>query len=48
MASVLATASYYRIGFTLYFSVHARRVRVPDGNKFRLEPVTILARSMTL
>ena len=39
MAAVLAAASYSRIGFSLYFAVRARRVRVPGGSKFHLEPV---------
>ena len=38
MAAVLAAASYSRIGFSIYFAVHARRVRVPGGSKFHLEP----------
>ena len=41
MAAVLVAASYSRIGFSLYFAVRARRVRVPGGSKFHLEPVTI-------
>ena len=41
MAAVLAAASYSRIGFSLYFAVHAWRVRVPGGIKFHLEPGTI-------
>ena len=41
MATVLAAASYPRIGFSLYLAVHARRVRVPGGSKFHLEPGTI-------
>ena len=41
MAAVLAAASYCRIGFSLYFAVRARRVRVPDGIKLHLEPGTI-------
>ena len=40
MAAVLAAASYSRIGFSLYFAVCARCVRVPDGSKFHLEPGT--------
>ena len=36
MAAVLAAASYSRIGFSLYFAVCARRVRVPGGSKFHL------------
>ena len=42
MAAVLAADSYSRIGFSIYFAVHARRVRVPGGSKFHLEPGTIL------
>ena len=38
MAAVLAAASYSRIVFSLYFAVRARRVRVPGGIKFHLEP----------
>ena len=41
MASVLAAARYYRIGFSLYLAVSARRVRVPGGSKSHLEPGTI-------
>ena len=40
-AAVLAAASYSRIGFSLYFAVHARLVRIPGGSKFHLEPGTI-------
>ena len=43
MAAVLAAASYSRIGFSLYFAVCARRVRVPGGSKFHLEPGTIIS-----
>ena len=42
MAAVSADANYSRIGFSLYFAVHARRVRVPGGSKFHLEPGTIM------
>ena len=41
MAVVLAAARYSRIGFSLYFAVRARSVRVPGGSKFHLEPGTI-------
>ena len=41
MDAVLAAARYSRIGFSLYFAVHARSVRVPGGSKFHMEPVTI-------
>ena len=41
MAAVLAAASYSRIGFGLYLAVCARRVMVPGGSKFHLEPGTI-------
>ena len=43
MAAVLAAAIYSSIGFSIYFFVGARRVRVPGGSKFRLEPGTIEA-----
>ena len=35
---MLAAASYSRIGFSLYFAVRARRVRVQGGSKFYLDP----------
>ena len=38
MAAVLAGASYYRIGFSHFLAVRARRVRVPGGSVFHLEP----------
>ena len=41
IAAVLAAASYFRIGFSLRLAVSARRVRVPGGITFHLEPVTI-------
>ena len=41
MAAMLAVARYSRIGFSVYFSVRAGRVRVPGGSKFHLEPGTI-------
>ena len=41
MAAVLASARYYRGGFSPCLSVSARRVRVPGGSTFHLEPVTI-------
>ena len=41
MAALLAAASYSRIGFSLYFAVRARRVRVPGRSKFYLAPGTI-------
>ena len=41
MAAVLAAASYSRIGFSTCLAVRARRVRVPGGSAFHLEPVTI-------
>ena len=41
IAAVLVAASYSRIRFSLYFSVCARRMRVPGGSKFHLEPGTI-------
>ena len=43
MAAVLAAASYSRIGFSIYFAVRTRRVRVPGGSKFHLEPGTIVS-----
>ena len=49
MAAVLAATSYSRIGFSLYFSVRARRVNVPGGSNFHLEPgaiITLLARPL--
>ena len=41
MAAVLAAASYSRIGFSPCLAVSARRVRVPCGSAFHLEPGTI-------
>ena len=41
MATVLAASSYSRIGFILCLAVRARRVRVPGGSTFHLEPGTI-------
>ena len=41
MAAVLAATSYSRIGFSLYFSVRARRVRVTGVSKFQLVTGTI-------
>ena len=41
MDAMLAAASYSRMGFSIYFTVRARRVRVPGGSKFHLEPGTI-------
>ena len=38
---MLAAASYYRIGFSIYFAVRAQRVGVPGVFKFHLEPNTI-------
>ena len=46
MASVLAAASYSRIGLSLYFSVRAWRMRVPGGSKFDLEPGKIIVLSL--
>ena len=43
MAAVLAAASYYRIGFSPCLAVCARRVRVPCGSAFHLEPGTIVS-----
>ena len=47
MAAVLAAASYSRIGFSLCLAVRARRVRVPGGSTFRLEPGTIIGHVKT-
>ena len=41
MDAMLAAASCSRIGFSIYFAVHAGRVRVPGGSKFHLELGTI-------
>ena len=41
MDAVLMAASCSRIGFSIYFAIYARRVRVPGGSKFNLEPGTI-------
>ena len=41
MATVLAAAIYSRIGFSPCLAVHERRVRVPGGSAFHLEPGTI-------
>ena len=41
MAAMLAADSYSRIGFSLYFAVRARSVRIPGGSKFYLEPEKI-------
>ena len=41
MAAELTAAIYYRIGFSIYVAVYARRVRVPGGIKFHLAPGTI-------
>ena len=42
MAAVLAAASYSRICFSPCLAVHTRRVRVPGGSAFHLEPGTII------
>ena len=42
MAAVLAAASYSRIGFSTCLTVCARRLRVPGGIAFHLDPGTIL------
>ena len=42
MADMLAAASYSRIGFSIFFAVRARRVRVPGESKFHLEPGAII------
>ena len=42
MSAVLAAAIYSRMGFSIYFTVRALRVRFPCGSKFRLEPGTIV------
>ena len=41
MAAVLVAASYSRRGFSPCLAVSARRVRVPGGSTFHLEPGTI-------
>ena len=41
MAAVLADASYYRGGFSPCLAGSARRVMVPGGSTFHLEPGTI-------
>ena len=41
MAAVLAAASYSRGGFSLFLAGSARRVMVPGGITFHLEPGTI-------
>ena len=41
MAAVLVAARYSRRGFSLCLAIHARRVRVPGGSVFHLEPGTI-------
>ena len=38
MAAVLAAASYSRIGSSSCLAVRVRRVRVPGGSAFHLEP----------
>ena len=42
MAAVLAADSYSRGGFSPCLAISARRVRVPGGSTFHLEPGTIL------
>ena len=41
MAAVWAAASYSRGGFSLCLAGSARRVMVPGGSTFHLEPGTI-------
>ena len=41
MAAVLAAAIYSRRGFSPFLAGSARRVMVPGGSTFHLEPVTI-------
>ena len=41
MAAMLAAASYSRGGFSPYLAGSAKRVMVPGGSTFRLEPGTI-------
>ena len=41
MAAVLAAASNSKIGFSPCLAVRVRRVRVPGGSAFHLEPGTI-------
>ena len=38
MAAMLSAASYSRGGFSLYLAGIMRRVMVPGGSTFRLEP----------
>ena len=42
MDAMLADARYSKIGFSIYFAVRARSVRVPGGSKFHLESRTII------
>ena len=48
MAAVLAAAIYSRIGFSVCLAVRARRVRVPGGSTFHLEPRIIISYHRTL
>ena len=41
MAAVFAAASYYRGGVSLCLTGSVRRVMVPGGSKFHLEPIII-------
>ena len=41
MAAVLAAASYSRGGFSTCLAISARRVMVPGGSTFHLEPGAI-------
>ena len=41
MATVLAAASYSRMGFSICLAVPARHGRVPGGSASHLEPGTI-------
>ena len=41
MAAVLAATSYSGIGFSICLAIRVRRVRVPGGSAFHVEPVTI-------
>ena len=44
MAAVFTAASYSRIGFSPCLAVRARRVRVPGGSAFHLDPGKIIIR----
>ena len=48
MDAVLEDASYYKGGFSPCLAVSTRRVRVPGGITFHLEPGTIVKLSGTI